>query len=229
MLDGVVSRIEGICLAGVPFRNLRALFDVRFVVGVGLLMGTLLRFLNSRRRAWHGHMLPNDLLSLDVRATSSWSLTATAVHTHAHTGVVSLPRHAPRIKGHPTGHASVLPAPNRGGSCSTHECASGLAVCPCVGVCVCLLQMAAVFMAVLCCVYLVAFAGVPVVLSVMTDGKRDKEAFEVALRNANVGCAPSTSSLWGACVYTSRLAWIVDGCSVLPAPFGLLCLPPGDG
>jgi hypothetical protein len=67
MLDGVVSRIEGICLAGVPFRNLRALFDVRFVMGVGLLMGGLLRFINSRRRAWHGHMLPTDLLSVDVR------------------------------------------------------------------------------------------------------------------------------------------------------------------
>ena len=68
MLGPVVDRIEGICIAGVPFRSVRHLFDVRIVVMVGLLVGVLLRFLNSRRRGWHGHALPTEMLSLDVRA-----------------------------------------------------------------------------------------------------------------------------------------------------------------
>ncbi len=66
-LSPVVDRIEGICIAGVPFRNIRHLFDVRIVILVGLVVGVMLRYLNSRRRAWHGHMLPQDVLSLDVR------------------------------------------------------------------------------------------------------------------------------------------------------------------
>ena len=70
--------------------------------------------------------------------------------------------------------------------------------------------MFAVLAAVMCCVYLVAFAGVPLVLSVMTDGKRDKEAFEIALRNANVCgrllCAHSPHHMMAVPAHTGQ-AW----------------------
>ena len=46
--------------------------------------------------------------------------------------------------------------------------------------------MFAVALTIACVSYLVAFAGVPLVLSVMSSPEKEKEAFESALRNANV-------------------------------------------
>ncbi len=70
MMAPVVDRILGICIAGVPFRNVRHMFNVKLMLCIGVIVALLFRFLNSRRRAWHGHMIPSEVFSLDVRCNS---------------------------------------------------------------------------------------------------------------------------------------------------------------
>jgi hypothetical protein len=187
MTEPVAARIEAVCLAGVPYRSLRHLLDVRVVMAVGLGLGLLLRFLNSRRRGWHGHLLPTEPLSLDVRA----GCTRVAVFELARRVSFVHRAHAFACKLRSLFSESSL-------WCVAFCCDLRIAlpklpersVCrPCM----CLLcafacrQSLAVLAALLCTAFLVAFAGVPLVLPVLTDnGRKDAHAFEAALKHARV-------------------------------------------
>lgn len=82
MIAPVVRKVEGICLAGLPHRSIRNMFDSRIFVVIGAVLLLLLRYLSAQQRNWHGHLLP-------TLATAPWDVRATASHPLASRRVAS--------------------------------------------------------------------------------------------------------------------------------------------
>ena len=72
MIIPVQERVESICLAALPYRNIRDLFSFRIVALVAAALAFCLRFLNTRSKQWHGHFMPPINNSADVRVPC-WS------------------------------------------------------------------------------------------------------------------------------------------------------------
>lgn len=70
LLEPSFQRVQGICLAALPFRNIGAVFNMRVVLAVGFVLALLLRFLHARSGSWEGH-LPRLTDATDVVALVS--------------------------------------------------------------------------------------------------------------------------------------------------------------
>jgi hypothetical protein len=73
MLLPIQPRIESLCIAGIPFSNIRGFFSMPVVVIVAVCLTFVLRHLNARSRTWHGKSMPPLANSVDVRACASAS------------------------------------------------------------------------------------------------------------------------------------------------------------